>query len=251
MANWRLVLQYDGAAFAGWQLQPGQRTVQGELETALGQLFDVPRVVVHASGRTDAGVHALGQVVSFQAEKVRVPERVRLGLNTMLPPEMSVVEAAHAPDGFHARSSALGKTYRYRVLARADRSPFERGRALHVRETLDWTAVEAALPALVGEHDFSAFRGAGCSAKSPVRRIDRAVHRLEGGETAGVHLIEFHGSGFLRYQVRKMVGTLLEVARGRRSPEDVAAVLSSRDPRRCGKTALPCGLYLVSVDYGA
>ncbi len=244
-ATWRLVIEYDGSAFSGWQRQPNDPSVQATLEDALGRLFSVPRVITHASGRTDAGVHALGQVVSFRAEKERNPEHLRLGLNTVLPPEVSVIEAARAPAGFHARISAVGKTYRYRILQRRDRSPFHRGYALHVRTPFDWAALETGMAALVGTHDFSAFRGAGCNARSPVRTIHWARHHVAGDE----HCLEFHGNGFLRYQVRRMVGTLVEVGMGKRPPSNVAEVVASRDPRAAGKTALACGLYLVSVDY--
>ncbi|MBM4366683.1 MAG: tRNA pseudouridine(38-40) synthase TruA [Deltaproteobacteria bacterium] len=246
-ATWRLVIEYDGSAFSGWQRQPRDPSVQATLEAALGTLFGVPRVITHASGRTDAGVHALGQVVSFTAEKHRDPEHVRLGLNTLLPPEVSVIDAALAPAGFHARLSAVGKTYRYRVLHRRDRSPFHHRYAFQLRVACEWAAIEQGMGALVGTHDFSAFRGAGCTAKSPVRTIDWARHRQDADE----HFLEFHGNGFLRYQVRRMVGTLIEVGTGKRAASSVAEVLSGRDPRAAGKTALPCGLYLVSVDYPA
>lgn len=245
--TWRLVVQYDGSAFSGWQRQAGNPTVQSVLEDALGTLFGVPRVIVHASGRTDAGVHALGQVVSFRADAERDPDHVRMGLNTMLPPEVSVVEAALAPASFHARYSAVAKTYRYRVLGRRDRSPFLHRYALHVRAPLDWAAVATAMTHLVGTHDFSAFRGAGCAAKSPVRTIHRANLRPVDDE----HWIEFSGNGFLRYQVRRMVGTLLDVGRGRKSADALPAIIASRDPSRAGRTALACGLYLVSVEYPA
>ena len=241
---WRLVIQYDGRGFHGFQRQTGLVTVQSALEDALSIVFD-ERIIIHGSGRTDAGVHALGQVVSFRATSSRVVERVRMGLNTMLPRELSVVGASLEPPTFHARFSAIGKTYRYRILNRPDRSPFHDGFAMHVRMPMNWAAVEHGLSALVGTHDFSTFRGAGCSAKSPVRTIDRAEHTAQGDE----HQIEFHGNGFLRYQVRKMVGTLVEVGRGRRTADDIAAALAEKNRERSGKTAYANGLYLVSVDY--
>ncbi len=243
--TWRLVVQYDGSAFSGWQRQAAHVSVQSVLEDALGTMFGVPRVIVHASGRTDAGVHALGQVVSFRTDAERDPHHVRMGLNTMLPDDVSVVEAALAPAPFHARYSATGKTYRYRVLNRRDRSPFLHRYTLHVRAPLDWGAVAEAMTHLVGTHDFSTFRGAGCTARSPVRTVDRADLREVGEE----RWLEFHGNGFLRYQVRRMVGTLLDVGRGRKAAASVPEVISSRDPARAGRTALACGLYLVSVDY--
>jgi tRNA pseudouridine38-40 synthase len=244
--NYRLVIEYDGREYAGFQTQPDRATVQSTLEAALSQHFERGRVIVHGSGRTDAGVHALGQVVNFVVDVDRHVERIRLGLNTILPPSIAVVDVRRVPDSFHARFSAVGKTYRYRIFERPDRSPFLAGVALHSRRPLDWSAVETALPALVGTHDFSAFRGAGCSAHSPVRTIDRAEH-VDAG--AGEHHLFFHGNGFLRYQVRKMVGTLLEIGLGRRAPASLAEVLASRNPARSGKTAHAQGLCLMSVDY--
>jgi tRNA pseudouridine38-40 synthase len=244
--TWRLTIEYDGKAFAGFQTQPNQATVQETLEQALSRHFHVERVIVNGSGRTDAGVHALGQVVSFKVETEREPEKLRLGLNTALPPEISVVDAQIVPDDFHARFSAHGKTYRYRIIERRDRSPFFAGYAWHSKRRLNWAAIEQALPAVVGTHDFSAFRGAGCTARSPVRTIDRAEHVDVGG---GEHHLVFHGNGFLRYQVRRMVGTLIEIGDGRRPPEAFAEILASRDRARSGRTARPDGLYLVSVDY--
>lgn len=245
MQVYRLTIQYNGSSWSGWQRQLGVPTIQEKLEDALTELFGGEKIVCHASGRTDAGVHALAQVVSFRAETPRDPDRMRLGLNTMLPPSISVVEMMHAPADFHARFSAHGKTYRYVILDRRDRSPFHHDRALHVRVPFDWRAVEAALPALVGTHDFTAFRGAGCTAKSPVRTIRRAEHIPRGEE----HWIEFEGQGFLRYQVRRMVGTLLDIGKGRHPPERMAEVIASKDREKCGRTVLAGGLYLVSVTY--
>jgi len=246
VATWRLTIEYDGRAFSGFQTQPNAPTVQSTLEAALSHHFHVERVIVNGSGRTDAGVHALGQVITFRAEEPRDPNKLRMGLNTALPPEISVIDARLVPDRFHARFSALGKTYRYRMLERRDRSPFSHGYALHLKRPMNWGAIEAALPALVGTHDFSTFRGAGCVARSPVRTIDRAEHIDLGG---GEHHLVFHGNGFLRYQVRRMVGTLLEIGDGRRPPEALAAALAARDSSKSGRTARPHGLYLVSVDY--
>ncbi len=246
MATWRLTIEYDGRAFSGFQTQPNAPTVQATLEAALSHHFHVERVIVNGSGRTDAGVHALGQVITFRADEPRDPNKLRMGLNTALPPEISVIDARVVPDRFHARFSALGKTYRYRMLERRDRSPFSHGYALHLKRPMSWRAIEAALPALVGTHDFSTFRGAGCTARSPIRTIDRAEHIDLGG---GEHHLVFHGNGFLRYQVRRMVGTLLEIGDGRRPPEALAAALAARDPSQAGRTARPHGLYLVSVDY--
>ncbi len=246
MPIYRMVIEYDGRAFHGFQMQAGHATVQGTLEVALATHFGVERVIVHGSGRTDAGVHALGQVVTFRVAVDREPDRVRMGLNSALPSELSVVAADIVPDGFHARISAIGKTYRYRIVERRDRSPFSTGFALQVKRPLDWTAVDEALPALVGTHDYTSFRGAGCSAKTAVRTIDRAEHQDVGG---GEHHLLFHGNGFLRYQVRRMVGTLVEIGEGRRASGDLALILAAKDRARAGRTARADGLYLVSVDY--
>ncbi len=246
MPNYRLILEYDGRDYAGFQSQSNHPSVQATLEEALSRHFETGRVIVHGSGRTDSGVHALGQVVNFRVDIERDPNRVRLGLNTLLPRSISVVAASVAPASFHSRFSATGKTYRYRILQRRDRSPFTSGFALHVRRPLDWAAVEEALPVLVGTHDFSAFRGAGCTARSPVRTVDRAEHVDAGG---GEHHLFFHGNGFLRYQVRRMVGTLLDIGLGRRSASSIGELLAGRDPSKAGKTALAEGLCLMEVDY--
>jgi tRNA pseudouridine38-40 synthase len=247
LTTWRLTLAWDGAAYSGWQRQDGAPTIQACVEDALGAFFGVPRVVVHASGRTDAGVHALAQVVSFVAQEPRSPEKLRLALNTLLPRDIACLDAAIAPEGFHARFDVLDKTYRYVVLERRDRCPFRRDRALHLRGPLDWASVEAALPALVGPHDFTAFSVTGTELRSPIRTITRAEHLAMGEE----HRLEFTGDGFLRYQVRRMVGTLLDVAKGRLPASEVAAVLASGDRGRAGKTAPPGGLYLVGVRYAS
>jgi tRNA pseudouridine38-40 synthase len=246
VAVYRLVLQYDGSSFSGWQRQPTGRTIQQVLEETLTGLYGGETITCHASGRTDAGVHALGQVVSFRAETPRDPDRMRLGLNTLLPASISCVAMEIAPDDFHARFSCTGKRYRYVLYCGRDRSPFWWRRSLHVRVPVDWGAVEAGLEVLEGRHDFSAFRAAGCSAKSPVRTIHAAEHHALGDE----HHLEFTGEGFLRHQVRRMVGTLLEVGRGRRSVDDLREILESRDRARSGKTALPDGLFLVGAFYG-
>jgi len=245
VTNWRLTLEYQGEAFSGWQRQAAVRTVQQVVEEALAVVFDEPRVVVHASGRTDAGVHALGQVISFRTPTEREPERVRLALNALLPRDVSCLAAEHAPPEFHARFSALGKTYRYLVLDRRDRSPFWAGRAFHSRRPLDWEAIAAALPHFAGTHDFTSFHGHHVKERDPVKTITAATHSREDE----LHALTFSGSGFLRFQVRIMVGTLLEIGQGRRAPDSVPGLLEARDRRLAGRTAHPDGLYLVAVRY--
>jgi tRNA pseudouridine38-40 synthase len=242
---WRMVVEYDGRAFSGFQRQAGDRTVQETLEVALSRFFGGERIIVHGSGRTDAGVHALGQVISFRAEAPRDPERLRLGMNTMLPPDLACIEAAVAPPRFHARLSAVGKHYRYVILARPDRSPFHVGRAWYVRKPVDWALADQALAILRGTHDFSAFRAAACTMPRTVRTVSRAERTAHGSE----HHLDFEGPGFLRYMVRILVGTAIDVGLGKRTLDQVRAALETGRRDLAGRTAPPDGLYLVSVRY--
>jgi tRNA pseudouridine38-40 synthase len=245
----RLVVEYDGTALCGWQRQANGPTVQGHLEAALGQLLAHEVAVVGAS-RTDAGVHARGQVASFRTERAIPLHGIRRGLNSLLPPVIAVADAAEVPDDFHARFSATGKHYRYLVLTRGERSPRWRDRAWHHPGALDVAAMRQAAAALVGEHDFAAFRAAGCTAKSTVRRIDDIAIGAEA-EAGNSWLVAFdvRGNAFLRNMVRIVVGTLVEVGAGRRPVEQVAEILASRDRTRAGITAPPQGLELMSVRY--
>lgn len=253
MQNWKITLAYDGRQLCGWQAQPGVRTVQVETERALSTLFGEERVVLHGSGRTDSGVHALGQVASFVAEKERPPERVRLALNALLPEDISCLAAEHAPPDFHARFSARGKTYRYLLDDTRVRSPFWSGRALRLRQTLDWDAFDAALACYRGTHDFSAFQGPPSGPpRPPVRTIETCERTVMVGPHGTVHAVTVAGPGFLRYQIRIMVGTALEVGLGKRDVATIPELLAlgpagTRDA--AGRTAPPDGLYLVAVRY--
>jgi tRNA pseudouridine38-40 synthase len=240
----RLVLEYDGTDLAGWQRQDNAPTVQQHLEEALAQMTGAPTPVVGAS-RTDAGVHALGQVAHFATEADIPADGFRRGLNSLLPPAIAVVDAADAPAEFHARFSARGKLYRYRVLARADRSPIEERFAWHRPRPLDVAAMRAAAAALVGEHDFSAFRAAGCTAQTATREVT-AIEIEQAGDVVALHV---RGNAFVRNMVRIIAGTLVEVGEGRREVADVAAALASRDRERAGQTAPARGLCLVRVFY--
>jgi tRNA pseudouridine38-40 synthase len=244
----RLVVEYDGTALCGWQRQANGPTVQGHLEAALGELLAHEVAVVGAS-RTDAGVHASGQVASFRTERPIPLHGIRRGLNSLLPPAIAVADAAEVPDDFHPRFSATGKHYRYLVLTRSDRSPRWRDRAWHHPGALDLAAMRQAAAALVGEHDFSAFRAAGCTAKRTVRRIEDIA--IDAAQAGNPWLIAFdvRGNAFLRNMVRIVVGTLVEVGAGRRPVGQVAEILASRDRTRAGITAPPQGLELVSVRY--
>jgi tRNA pseudouridine38-40 synthase len=241
----RLVVEYDGSQLHGWQRQDNAPTVQQHLEEALGKLLTHETQVMGAS-RTDAGVHARGQVASFRTEREIPLHGVRRGLNSMLPASIAIRDAAEVPDDFHPRFSATGKHYRYSLLTRAERSPRLRTHAWHHPEPLDVNKMQVAARALIGEHDFSAFRAAGCTAKTTMRRVDSiALTRLSP------HLldIDIRGNAFLRQMVRIMVGTLTEVGTGKRPPAQVAEILASKDRTKAGITAPAHGLELVEVRY--
>ena len=247
MRHIRLVVEYDGTGLHGWQRQANASTVQQHLEEALAQLLAHDVQIVGAS-RTDAGVHARGQVASFRTERAIPLHGIRRGLNSMLPPQIAVRDAAEVPDAFHPRFSALGKHYRYTILARPDRSPRWRDRAWHHAEPLSIDAMREGAMALIGEHDFAAFRAAGCAAKTTVRRLDAIDIARPEPEWI---LIDVHGNAFLRNMVRILVGTLTEVGTGKRPPWQVAEILELRDRTRGGITAPAQGLELVEVRYPA
>lgn len=240
----KLVLEYDGTAYRGWQVQPGLDTIQGRLEAALSRLAGSP-VQVMGAGRTDAGVHALGQVASCRAD-IRLDDRsLRRALNAILPTDIVVAEVETAPEEFDARRSARSKTYRYTLLRRAYPSALERRYCLYVPYAVDMAAMADAAQCLVGTHDFSAFRAGTCAAATPIRTLSRAAWRAEGD----LWRFEVEGNAFLQHMVRIIVGTLLDVGRGTRRPADLPGILASRDRRRAGTTAPPHGLCLVTVAY--
>ena len=246
--SYRLTLEYDGEGFEGWQLQAsGRRTLQGALEAAVARVTG-QRVRVVAAGRTDAGVHAEGQVASLQLESDLEAGRLRRALNGVLPRDIAVVDAARAPDTFHARRDALSKLYRYRIWNGRDRSPLRERRALCLGRALDLAAMRRAARAFEGTHDFASFQAAGSSVASTERRLLRLEVTGEAG--AGVELL-FEGDGFLRQMVRILTGTLLAVGSGRWAPEDMPAILAARDRREAGPTAPARGLTLVAVRYSA
>lgn len=245
MRHIRLVVEYDGSELHGWQRQHNAPTVQQHIEEALGKLLTHPTQIVGAS-RTDTGVHARGQVASFRTERPISVDGVRRGLNTMLPDAISIRDAAEVPDDFHPRFSATGKHYRYTLLNRRERSPRWRNHAWHHPEPLAVHLMHDAARALIGEHDFAAFRAAGCTANTTLRRVDSiTLTRLHP------HLLEvdIRGNAFLRQMVRIIVGTLTEVGTGRIPVGQVAEILESKDRTRAGITAPPYGLELVEVRY--
>jgi tRNA pseudouridine38-40 synthase len=241
----RLVVEYDGSELHGWQRQDGVPTVQQHLEEALAKLLQHETRVAGAS-RTDAGVHARGQVASFRTEKPIPLHGIRRGLNSLLPDAIAIRDAAEVPEEFHPRFSATGKHYRYTILARPDRSPRWRTRAWHHSEPLNVHAMHDASRALLGEHDFAAFRAAGCTAKTTMRRVDSITFTRLHPDLVEV---DVRGNAFLRMMVRILVGTLTEVGTGRRAPSQVAEILASKDRTRAGITAPAHGLELIAVHY--
>jgi tRNA pseudouridine38-40 synthase len=246
MPTIKLILEYDGTAYAGWQRQPDQPTIQETLEGALTRLTEAPSSVI-AAGRTDAGVHALGQVVSFRTERVMAPAQWTRALNAHLPPAITVRAAAVMPDAFHARHQATGKLYEYRILNRPERPAIDRHFCAHIHNPLDDAAMNQAALCLVGSHHFSSFETQPTANENPVCHMHRlAVYRH--GEYVR---IEAYADRFLKQMVRSIVGTLIEVGLGKRPPDSLRAVLAARSRSAAGKTAPPQGLFLVRVDYSA
>ena len=242
--RYRVVIEYDGTDFSGWQRQDGQRTVQGVLEDALREMTG-ESVFVRAAGRTDAGVHADGQVASFALQVNIPPHGLLRGLNSVLPADVALVDVAEAAPDFDARFSARGKVYRYTVWSHFTRSPRRARQAWHVRQPLDMDAVRAAAAALVGEHDFRAFRAADCDRRT-TRRI---IRRIDVDRQGALVTIDIEATAFLKNMVRILVGTLIDVGRGRLPPETVARMLASGDRTAGGMTAPACGLTLLRVIY--
>ncbi len=254
MRNIRLVCRYDGTGFHGWQRQPGRMTVQEVIETALFRMTG-EAVTLAGSGRTDAGVHALAQVASFRTSS-RIPsEGFVRGLNSLLPGGIVILSAEEVPPGFHALRDAIGKLYRYHIVVSPVRDPFWGHRAWVFPRSLDAASMGAAAAHLVGTHDFSAFQASGGSARTSVRTVFHAS--LEpcpcpffpplGGSAHYVFSIA--ADGFLRYMVRNIVGTLVDVGTGRIESQSIPDIIKSRDRSRAGMTAPPFGLYLERVFY--
>ncbi len=245
MPRYKLTIEYDGTGLCGWQRQANGPTVQEALETAVAR-FCGERVTVFGAGRTDAGVHALGQVAHLDLARAVPAEVLRGAVNYHLrPAAISVLAAEPAPDDFDARISAVGRVYLYRILNRRAPPTVDRGRVWQVAPPLDGEAMREGARHLVGHHDFSTFRNSLCQAKSPVKTLDALEISRAGDEIR----IEARARSFLHRQVRNMAGTLELVGLGRWRPEDVAHALAQRDRRAGGPTAPPQGLYLVEIRY--
>lgn len=242
----KLVIAYDGTAWQGWQRQANGPTIQAAIEDAFVPLLgDAPTVT--GAGRTDAGVHALGQVASVRVTSDLAVDSVRRALNSRLPPDIRVLTVEDAAPAFHARFDAVGKTYRYRIVTGEIVSPFDRWFVWHLPARLNTDAMREAAAHLCGRHDFAAFQ----SAHSSVTETVRTVTRLDLNPAGDGLMVEVHGDGFLRHMVRAIVGTLVDVGAGRRDPASVPSLIRSRNRHEAGDTAPASGLTLVSVDYPA
>jgi tRNA pseudouridine38-40 synthase len=245
MPRYRLLIEYDGGPYAGFQAQAELPTVQGSLERAI-KSFCGEDLRIAAAGRTDTGVHASGQVAHVDLARDWKPDTVRDAINAHLVPEpIAVISAEAVSDEFHARFSAQGRRYEYRILNRRAPPALERGRVWHVKSTLDAEAMHAAAQALVGNHDFTTFRDVNCQAKSPVKTLDAVEVRRQGEALT----LSFSARSFLHRQVRSMTGSIAEVGLGRWTAADLAAALEARNRQACGPVAPAQGLCLVGVDY--
>jgi tRNA pseudouridine38-40 synthase len=245
MPRYKIIVEYDGAPFVGWQLQEKDLSVQGVIMAAI-EAFSGEKVMVQGAGRTDAGVHALGQVAHFNLSAARETDTVRDALNAHLRPHpVAVLSAERAADDFDARRSAVRRHYLYRIFNRRPDLALERGRAWRVPRRLDAEAMHAGAQHLIGKHDFTTFRSTECQAKSPEKTLDRLDVSRAGDE---VH-VSATARSFLHNQVRSMVGSLVQVGDGKWRPDDMRRALDARDRAACGPVAPPEGLYLVKVDY--
>jgi tRNA pseudouridine38-40 synthase len=251
MQTVKLTIAYDGSDFHGWQLQPGLPTIQGALHDAIRQITQEP-ITIHGASRTDAGVHALGQVAHFKTHSTIDPQEIQRGMNALLPPTVRIVAAQEVGQDFHARWLAQGKTYRYRIYRGEVLPPFDHRRAFHYPWPLDEAAMSAAARAFEGQHDFSCFAAStGSEEDDKDRDMQRIIHSSEIIRDPQRDEIAYvvRGRSFLRYMVRKIVGTLIEVGKGRLAPSDILEIFAARDRSRSGPTVPPEGLYLVSLEY--
>jgi tRNA pseudouridine38-40 synthase len=244
MSTIKLTIEYDGTGYAGWQRQPDQPTVQEAIETALTRITQ-QRISVLAAGRTDAGVHACGQVASFQSDMPIPVNKWAFALNSALPPDISVLSSEQVSESFHARYSAKEKVYEYRIYGRVSRPAIDRNRVWHLPYDLDVQAIRQAMTEFVGRHDFTSFQGPHASTRDPIC----VISQLSLNSDLMTLIIRIQANRFLKQMVRTIVGTLTEVGRHKRSPDSIRDILQVKDRRAAGETAPPQGLSLVQVLY--
>lgn len=245
MRNIKLLIEYDGTNYLGWQVQPKGLTIQGVLEEKIG-LLTGESVQLFGSGRTDSGVHALGQVAHFKTESRMNILSMQKALNSLVPPDIVIQKVEEVEDGFHARKHSKSKVYEYRILNRNLRSAFHRGYVWYIPQKLNFVEMQKAARSLVGEHDFSAFRTVGSPTRTTVRRVIRAEWK-RGRD--GLIRFEIEANGFLKQMVRSIIGTLVEVGKGKMKAADLRKILNSKDRKEAGPTAPARGLFLKEVKY--
>jgi tRNA pseudouridine38-40 synthase len=245
MRNIKLVIEYDGTNYHGWQVQPNALTIQEVIETKIG-IMTQEQVRLIASGRTDTGVHALGQVASFKTSSSLPVDVLRHGLNRLLPEDIVIQSAVEVDEHFHPQFGAKRKTYRYVILNRERRSALHRNYSWHLPRPLDLAAMRDASSLLMGKQDFSSFQAADADPTDPVREVFKAEWSVEEKD---FFFFSIEADGFLKHMVRNIVGTMVEIGQGRISREEFSAILQARDRRRAGMTAPPRGLFLLEVKY--
>jgi tRNA pseudouridine38-40 synthase len=245
MRNIKLLIEYDGTNYQGWQVQPKGPTIQGILEEKIG-LLTGESVQLFGSGRTDSGVHALGQVAHFKTQSRMDIRTIQRALNSLLPPDIVIQKVEEVDEGFHARKHSKSKVYEYRILNRNLRSAFQRDYVWNIPQKLDLEAMREATRFLIGEHDFSSFRSTGSPTRTTIRRVIQAEWKKGRG---GLICFEIEANGFLKQMVRAIVGTLVEVGKGRIGSEAFRKILDSKDRKKAGPTAPAHGLFLKEVKY--
>jgi len=245
MRNIKLLIEYDGTNYLGWQVQPKGATIQGILEERLG-LLTGEKTRLFGSGRTDSGVHAIGQVAHFKTESSMETHRMQRALNSLLPPDIMIQKMEEVEESFHARKHSKSKVYEYRILNRDLRSVFHRGYVWHIPQRLDFKEMGKATQYLTGEHDFSSFRSVGSPTRTTVRKVTRAEWKRG---RSGLVRFEIEANGFLKQMVRAIIGTLVEVGKGKMSAVEFRRILESKERSKAGPTAPAHGLFLKEVKY--
>lgn len=247
MVRYLITFSYDGSGFDGYQKQPKHRTVQGELEKVLKQINDNKKVDVHASGRTDKGVHALNQKAHFELDVTITESKLKMALNSYLPDDIYIISAEVVPETFHARYNVKAKEYMYKINI-GEYNPLERNYIYQYNKALDVVAMERALKYLEGEHDFESFSPSNNEKDNFVRTISQ-TNLIRDLKNPNQITIIFLGTGFLRYMIRNMIGTLIEIGEGKRKAEDIIGIINAKDRKAAGPTSCPEGLYLRNVFY--